>query len=327
MPLKLIRLARSKNWYVRGTVRGQRLFESTGTDRHDLARAYRDIREREVWERRVVGGTTFAAAVIAYLEAGGSPRYLDALVVEIGGVHVGAISQKEIDDAAAKLYPLGSPDTRRRQAYVPAAAVLHHAARRGECAWLRVRLPRANPARTRYLTPEEASRLIGACKPKLRSVVLFLIYTGARLGEALALDWSRVDLRARQAFIPRTKTGKPRTVHLPGPVLADLAAVKLERREGPVFAYRSRFAMRTAWRTAVKRAEIADVRPHDLRHTYATWMRLYGRLDLRGLMDAGGWASLASVLRYEHVIPGEAAKAADLFPVVRISRRRRKGAA
>ena len=47
---------------------------------------------------------------------------------------------------------------------------------------------------------------------------------------------------------------------------------------------------------------------------YATWMRRYGGLDLRGLMEAGGWRDHKSVLRYTHVAAGEASRAADRLP-------------
>ena len=49
---------------------------------------------------------------------------------------------------------------------------------------------------------------------------------------------------------------------------------------------------------------------------YATWLRTYAGLDLVGLKEAGGWESLSSVERYAHVVPNEAAKAADRLPTV-----------
>jgi hypothetical protein len=45
-------------------------------------------------------------------------------------------------------------------------------------------------------------------------------------------------------------------------------------------------------------------------------MRTYAGLDLIGLKEAGGWQTLASVERYAHVVPNEAAKAADRLPSV-----------
>lgn len=57
--------------------------------------------------------------------------------------------------------------------------------------------------------------------------------------------------------------------------------------------------------------------PHQQgRHTYATWLRVYAGMDLIGLKEAGGWQTLSSVERYAHVVPNEAAKAADRLPAV-----------
>jgi integrase len=62
---------------------------------------------------------------------------------------------------------------------------------------------------------------------------------------------------------------------------------------------------------------VSSLPPHQQgRHTYATWLRTHAGLDLVGLKEAGGWESLASVERYAHVVPNEAAKAADRLPTV-----------
>lgn len=71
MPLKLIQRPGTAFLYVRGAVRGQSVFESTGTADPQKAEAYRAKREAELWDRSIYGAkavVSFAHAVTSYLE-------------------------------------------------------------------------------------------------------------------------------------------------------------------------------------------------------------------------------------------------------------------
>ncbi len=61
-------------------------------------------------------------------------------------------------------------------------------------------------------------------------------------------------------------------------------------------------AFRTAWDAAVRRAKLADLRFHDLRHTFASWA-VQRRVTLPELKDLLGHSSLAMVQRYAHLGP------------------------
>src|SRR5579864_6285656 len=80
MSLKLKRYQkRGSKWYIRGTVRGQAVFETTGTDDFETAEAIRIKREAEILNRSVFGGSatvTLLEAAVSYLEEGGEPRFL-----------------------------------------------------------------------------------------------------------------------------------------------------------------------------------------------------------------------------------------------------------
>lgn len=143
------------------------------------------------------------------------------------------IGQNAIDTAASRLYPKASNATRNRQVYTPVSAIMQHAARKGWCPRPVFSRPKMPKVAIRWLRPDEAERLIGACSLHLRPLVIFLLYTGARAGEALWLDWSNVDLQRRHVTFPRTKNGDARGVPLHSRVAAALAA--LSGREGPVF--------------------------------------------------------------------------------------------
>ena len=117
--------------------------------------------------------------------------------------------------------------------YTPTCAVMTHAARRGWCAPLVLQRPRQPPGRTRWLKPDEADRLIDACGAHLQPLVIFMLYTGARVGEALWLDWRNVDLARAHVMFEKTKNGQPRGVPLHHRVVVALAA--LAYREAEVF--------------------------------------------------------------------------------------------
>ena len=57
-----------------------------------------------------------------------------------------------------------------------------------------------------------------------------------------------------------------------------------------------------------------NFRPHDCRHTFATWFYAETR-DLAALMELGGWKSASMVMRYTHVNVDHLAGAIDLLPL------------
>ena len=136
MPLKLVKRPKSPYWVMRGTVRGIRVEESTGTAARRAAEEIRAKREAELLSESVYGKiatVTFAEAVLSLVQERGSSRFLRPLLEHFGTTPLKHIGQEAIDKAALKLYPKGSDATRNRQVYTPASAVLQHAARKGWC--------------------------------------------------------------------------------------------------------------------------------------------------------------------------------------------------
>jgi len=155
MPLKIIRRPKSPNWILRGTVRGIRIEESTGTDDKKTAEEIRAKREAELLVESIYGRratATFAQAALSYLEQGGSKRYLNEIISYFGTTSVAQIDQNAIDRGARKLYPDASDSTRVRQFYVPVSAVLTHAAKRGWCPKLIIERPKTPQGRNRWIT-------------------------------------------------------------------------------------------------------------------------------------------------------------------------------
>lgn len=331
MPLKLKRYAaRGANWYLRGTVRGVSVFETTGTNDRKAAEAIRIKRESGILQRSVFGPgatVTFAEAAASYLEQGGEARFLGqedpstgrwtGLIGHFMSKPLCEIGQQEANAAATELFPGTKASTRIRQCYTPLKAVLTHAAKMKWCAAPMIEKPAAAPVITKFSSVDRLNKLLPECKGKLRLFVMMDTYTGGRLAEILRVDWDEdVSLARRTIMLWQTKT-KQRAVYIPDPLLIELAAVPEADRHGPMFHWRQKTSVHRPLKNACKRAGVEYLPPHQQgRHTYATWMTDYAGLGPKALMEAGGWESVQSVMRYLHVTPGQAAKQADKLPSV-----------
>jgi integrase len=196
--------------------------------------------------------------------------------------------------------------------------VLNHAAKRGLCAKRIVERPAQPQGRIRWITFDEAERLIEACSEHLRPLVMLLLGTGARLSEALYLDWREVNLAGAHVNFVATKNEGARGVPLHSRLVNELR--KLRHKQGRVFRTHTGLPyaekesgggqIKTAFKGACRRAGIADFSPHDCRHTWATWHYAANR-DLIALMKLGGWKSERMVLRYAHVNVSQLAPSVD----------------
>lgn len=136
------------------------------------------------------------------------------------------------------------------------------------------------PPRDRWLTRDEAGRLIAECRaPHLRLFVLLALTTAARRGAILDLTWRGVDLDAGRIDFGEGRGNKRRSVVPVNATLApELAAQHEARRTDHVIEYRGRAVttVRQGFNAAAARAKIPACTPHTMRHTAATWMVMEG---------------------------------------------------
>lgn len=102
-----------------------------------------------------------------------------------------------------------------------------------------------------------------------------LIFTGARVSEILTSRWEWVDFERQCLNLPDSKTGE-KVIHLNAPALKVLADIKPDPKDPDnPHVIRGRLKgtclvnLKDPWRRLRKRAKIADVRVHDLRHSFA----------------------------------------------------------
>lgn len=199
----------------------------------------------------------------------------------------------------------------------------YHAALSALFTWAKKRrlAPRTweNPARAverapedngvlRFLSPDERSRLLEACRGsrwnRLYALALMALTTGARKGELTALTWRDVDLEQGVAYVRDSKNRQPRTLPLVPAVLQELRRFATDRLDARIFpSSRDRAKPRqfdSAWRAALDRARIRSFRFHDLRHSCASYLAQQGA-SLLEIADVLGHRQLAMTRRYAHL--------------------------
>jgi len=137
--------------------------------------------------------------------------------------------------------------------------------------------------------------------PHAAAALRLLILTGARLREVLHLRWEHVDFSRGLLLLPDSKTGR-KTIVLNAPSLAVIEA--LPRMGAFVIAGddpdKPRADLHRPWKMIAKRAGLAGVRLHDLRHTFAS----FGAGSGFGLPILGkllGHKEAATTQRYAHL--------------------------
>lgn len=300
--LTLSRRHKSPYWYARGTINGIRIERSTGETSKSKAREKLPLILAEAQARPVPKDwrdMTFASAMVAYIDSGRDARFLDRLLDHFTDIPLGDIDNATMARAANAIYPGRKPATIRRQLYVPITAIINFVKDD------KLRAPKGGGQRTLFLTPEEAELLIRAAvtqpSPFLAPLITFLIGQGARMGEALAMQASDVNLSARYAILRDTKNGEERTITLIPRVVAALSRLPTIGGQGPVFrrfdgkVFGKRVGrggqVRNPFAYAVDRAGLScEVTPHVCRHTWATWHYAVNR-DPLALKAEGGWKS------------------------------------
>lgn len=140
----------------------------------------------------------------------------------------------------------------------------------------RVERPSAPPSRERWLTEEEAQKLLDAAKtPHVKVFIALALWTAGRTGALLQLTWDRVDL---DRGIVNLGSGSGRKRRATVPIVDDLRPILVEAREAATtpfvveFGGRPLASVKTAFRRAAERAALPGVTAHICRHTAATWM-------------------------------------------------------
>ncbi len=274
---------------------------------------------------------TFSHAVNRYKEeelpkkgedARNRAQHLDWFEKHLGKISFCSIRPAHIKDV---LLILENEGTSKRKKRAPATIVRYLASLSHlftiawkEWDWIsenpvrKISKPSIYNARQRYLSHAEKERLLAEVEkskcPVLLPIVVLALSTGMRASELMELRHKNVNLHQGIIFLQNSKNGEPRFIPLKG-YAYNLIASHLSHGkdccpESLVFPSpgnsKRPYDIRTAWRAALKRANINDFRLHDLRHTTASYHRMNGK----GLHDIGallGHKDARSTARYAHI--------------------------
>jgi site-specific recombinase XerD len=137
----------------------------------------------------------------------------------------------------------------------------------------KIRFLKEPPARKGFLELEKFDELVGLLPTHLKPLITFLYYCGVRIGEALQIEWSQVNLDARLIRLEedQTKNAEARTVPLPSVLVMMLS--EIEPKTGKVFSDTN---IRREWQKARVACGLETLLIHDLR-----------RSAVRNLVNAG----------------------------------------
>ena len=178
-----------------------------------------------------------------------------------------------------------------------------------------------NGARERYLTQEEVGRLFDELDTnrnvQVGQVIRLLLYTGARKREVLDARWDEIDFNRRLLTVPaaRSKSKKPR--HIPLSDAAMELLLSLPRQEDIPWVFfnpkmkKPPVSIFCAWDSIRKKVGLPEVRLHDLRHSYASFLVNAGR-SLYEVQKLLGHHDPKVTMRYAHLSPGAMLEAVNI---------------
>lgn len=312
---------------------GERVRQSTGTTNKALAQEFHDKLKHELWRIAKLGDRprrTWNEAVVRWLKEQAHKatiqtdkihlRWLDA---HLGGKYLDAINRAMVDRLTDARITEGVSNASVNRVLEVLRAILRKSVNEWE--WLdrapQVRMLKEPTRRIRFLTREEAQRLLAVLPEHLADMAAFSLATGLRRSNVTGMQWSQVDVVKRLAWIHPDQAKARKAI----PVPLNAEAVLLIRKQigkhpTHVFCYHGHPILQVstkAWYKALDRAGIEDFRWHDLRHTWASW-HVQNGTPLFALQELGGWESPEMVRRYAHLAADHLAPYADKLCALRV---------
>ncbi len=168
----------------------------------------------------------------------------------------------------------------------------------------KVKLLKGEVKRLRYLSEEEAERLVFNCEPYLKPVVVCALNTGMRKSEIFNLTWDRVDLKNRIILLDKTKNGERREIPINDTLLQALSGL-VRRLDCKYVFYNPKTLkpfdnVKRSFSSALRKSHILDFHFHDLRHTFASQLVMKS-VDLTTVKELLGHKDIKMTLRYSHL--------------------------
>jgi integrase len=172
--------------------------------------------------------------------------------------------------------------------------------------------------RERFLSPEEAQRLVASIEEDenqaAANAIMLLLLTGARRNEITHARWDYLDWDKRTLLVPLSKSGKPRSIALNAPAMELLRSVRRTNESAYIFPSpvtgQPSPSLYFPWHRIRVRAGLPDLRLHDLRHSFASFLVNRG-VSLYVVQGLLGHAHTRYTQRYAHLTPDTLRDAAE----------------
>jgi integrase len=173
--------------------------------------------------------------------------------------------------------------------------------------------------RDRFLSPEETQRLIASINidenRSAAQTIMMLLLTGARRNEVSYAKWDYVDWERRTLLVPISKTGRPRVIALNGQAIALLRSIPRQGNNPYIFPSpitgRPCPSLHFPWTRIKQRAILDDLRLHDLRHSFASFLVNEG-VSLYVVQGLLGHTQPRTTQRYAHLAQDTLNNAAEI---------------
>lgn len=140
-------------------------------------------------------------------------------------------------------------------------------------------------SRDRFLHPDELPRFFESLDAEqnddIRDYVYISLLTGARKSNVLSMRWQDIHLERREWLVPETKNGESLRIHLIEKVI-DILKHRAARYGQRVWVFEGfgttghLVEPKSGWKRILHRANINDLRLHDLRRTLGSWQAITG---------------------------------------------------
>ncbi len=239
------------------------------------------------------------------------------------------ITRNHVKQIFAKMSKQGKSEATQRQVFTLIKRIVNLGVYDELCSPLnfKIKMPKLNNARERYLSREEAQKLMDKLKSTKRgiqtyNICLLSLNTGARFGEIANLKWADVSLDQKSIYIGDSKNGYARTVYMNDDVYSMFQS--LDRGQPQALVFPSKAGKGKDQTKAEKVMDqisrkffralddlklnegIDDARQkicfHSLRHTFASWAVIEG-CDIYRLKEVLGHKSIEMTMRYAHLAP------------------------
>ncbi|MBP5789084.1 MAG: site-specific integrase [Neisseriaceae bacterium] len=307
---------RNEIWYADYTnASGERIRRSLGTTDKQAALELHDKIKYEQWRIDRIGEKpkrTWDEACIRWLDEKGAKKSIEddksrmRNLPELRGMLLGDITRDLVMTIIAKKT---CSDATKNRYIALIRAIFNRAMKQWE--WIdntpHFSMYSENKKRIRWLTPEQAKRLIEVAPLYMAQMIKFSLATGLRQRNVLTLKWQQIDLERRVCWYYADETKSGRAL---GVSLNDIAMQVLDEQQGkhPKYVFTNargtqmRYIQNRDWNSLLQKAEIENFRWHDLRHTWASWLIQRG-VPLAALQEMGGWETPSMVQRYAHLSP------------------------